>query len=387
MRRQLPVYSPLTLGALASGLAALGSDRAEAAVTAALAEAWGGDALRTASGTGALTLAIRAAVRHAPGPVALPAYACYDVATAADGADAAVLLYDIDPATLGPDFGSLERALAAGARAVVVAHLYGVPVDLRTVAQLADAHGAVVIEDAAQAAGTTIGGRRAGSIGSLGVLSFGRGKGVTGGSGGALLGNDELGRALVARARAELLPGRTTARELVSTAAQWLLGRPSLYALPASLPFLGLGETRYRAAEPVRRPSRFSAGVLRRTLELADAEAAIRRANAERIMRILPRGLAVPQGGPGRAGYLRLPVVAEERWIERLGGAAARRLGISRGYPDCLCALAPLAPRVANAGSDLDGAQSLSRALHTMPTHSGLSDRDIARMAALVALA
>jgi dTDP-4-amino-4,6-dideoxygalactose transaminase len=384
MRRQLPVYSPLSLGALIGGAAAMLRPGAEDELAAGLRERWAGaDVLRTASGTGALTLALGAAARRAPGPVALPAYACYDLATAADGARASVLLYDVDPGTLGPDFPSLERALAAGARTVVAVHLYGVPVDLAHVTELARRYGAIVIEDAAQAAGTTIGGRPAGTIGPLGILSFGRGKGITGGSGGALLGNDELGRAIVREVAGALGPGRTSAREVVATAAQWLLGRPMLYALPASLPFLGLGETRYRAAEPVRGPSRFSAGVLRRTLELADEEAAVRRTSAERIMRILPRGLHVPGSPVGRAGYLRLPIVADDVWTRRLGGSQARRLGILAGYPAALADLAGFGPRAGNAGDGFEGARRLALHLFTAPTHSRLSAADFARLARL----
>ncbi len=73
-------------------------------------------AVLTDSGTTALTLAIRAAQRIRPGPVSLPAYCCYDLATAADGAGADVLLYDLDPLTLGPDWSSFERTLGRGSR-------------------------------------------------------------------------------------------------------------------------------------------------------------------------------------------------------------------------------------------------------------------------------
>ena len=75
------------------------------------------------SGTSALTLAMRAA--GAGSIVALPAWCCYDVATAALGAGARVVHYDVDPATLTPDLASLRGALRQGATSVVVAALYG----------------------------------------------------------------------------------------------------------------------------------------------------------------------------------------------------------------------------------------------------------------------
>src|SRR5690606_25328323 len=100
------------------------------------------------------TLALRlATAERGSRRIALPAYGCYDLATACDGAEVEVLLYDIDPETLGPDWTSLEWALAQGARTIVVAYLYGMPVDLGRVRSLAAAHQAVIIEDAAQGIG------------------------------------------------------------------------------------------------------------------------------------------------------------------------------------------------------------------------------------------
>src|SRR5262249_32635658 len=75
----------------------------------------------TDSGTTALSAALRAVLEGRPGlSVALPAYACYDLATAAEGAGASVLLYDLDPQTLAPDVTQLQATLRHGAAVVVV---------------------------------------------------------------------------------------------------------------------------------------------------------------------------------------------------------------------------------------------------------------------------
>ena len=79
------------------------------------------------SGTSALTMALRSLGR-AP-TVALPAYGCFDLATAAIGAGAKVRLYDLDPATLGPLDSSLSEAIEAGIDGLVLAHLYGIPAE------------------------------------------------------------------------------------------------------------------------------------------------------------------------------------------------------------------------------------------------------------------
>ena len=149
-----PVYSPLSLPAVFAGPFRTGrTARARAHIQHDYAPQ---DLLLTDSGTSALRLALEAiaAKRDEPSSVvAMPAYCCFDIATAADGAGAKVVLYDLDPATLSPDPDSLQRALALRPAVVVVAHLYGLSADLDLVATAARGIGAVVVEDAAQGAG------------------------------------------------------------------------------------------------------------------------------------------------------------------------------------------------------------------------------------------
>jgi DegT/DnrJ/EryC1/StrS aminotransferase family len=379
-----PAHSPVTLEAVASGIRALagGAARARGGVTAALSERFGCcDLLLTDSGTSALTLALRAGRQRTPGPVALPAYGCYDIATAADGSDAQVLLYDLDPATLGPNPDSLRETLEHGARTVVVAHLYGIPVELAAVRSLTGPYDALLIEDAAQGAGAGYGGRPLGSLGSLGVLSFGRGKGVTAGRGGALLANDTAGAAALAAVRGRLLPGGTSTTEPIALLAQWALGRPSLYAIPASLPFLGLGETVYRRPREPRGISAFALGVLRRTLSSTDGEAASRRAHAERLLSHMgaagPDLVAVQTPAPAIPGYLRLPLLVSEAQSKRVRSNAATRLGIMPGYPGTLGELPGFGARVCNRAARFPGARRLVDSLATLPTYGLLRERDL----------
>ena len=393
LRRQLPVHSPLGLAALAAGTRALLSARAglaaEAEVQRRLAERFAGAAvLRTDSGTSALRLALHALGVARTGPVALPAYCCYDIATAADGAGVPVLLYDLDPLTLGPSLPSLAAALEAGAQAVVAVHLYGVPADLGEICRLAEQHRALVVEDAAQGAGMTWEGRPAGATGSLGVLSFGRGKGCTGGGGGALLANDAAGERALAVARHELARASGGGDRLAAAAAQWLLARPSLYGIPASLPFLGLGETMYREPTPPSAPPAATAGILAATWEAAERENRIRRRNGSRLQEHVVAGggpalAAIQPPDGGEPGWLRLPVLAlQDR--AALDTPAARRLGIMPGYPQSLADLPGFGERVANRSADFSGARRLAAQLLTLPTHSLLTDRDLAKLEAWV---
>ena len=335
------------------------------------------DLLLTDSGTSALNLALTASARSAESRgsqplAALPAYGCYDLATAADAAGVRVVLYDLDPDTLGPNWASLERVVAGGATSVVVAHLYGVPVDVRRVRSICRGR-ADLIEDAAQAAGAVVEGRPAGGIGSLSVLSFGRGKGRTGGGGGALLANDSAGAALLATVREFPGPAPRGGRQLIALVAQWLLARPWVYGIPASLPFLGLGETVYHAPwSPEECPAEWAA-VLAADWSSADQEVEIRSTNAERLAR-RARGnasLTVPRlEGGAIASYLRFPVVVSE--AARVEARSLRSLGVMPGYPAALPDLAGFGERCVATGDSYAGARLLARRLVTLPVHSRL---------------
>ena len=188
-RHQLAAYSPIRPAWIA---AAMGSALRPGAVDELrrhLRDAYrANDVALVDSGTHALQLALEVALRaRSGGVVAIPGFTCFDVATAVVGSGARVILYDIDPATLQPDFESLESAFRSGASIAVIASLYGMPIRWDDVQSAAAAHDVLVIEDAAQGHGATWKGQPLGSLGDLSVLSFSRGKGWTGGYGGALL--------------------------------------------------------------------------------------------------------------------------------------------------------------------------------------------------------
>lgn len=72
-------------------------------------------------------------------------------------------------------------------KVIVVAHLYGTPGKIDEIKAIADAHGAVIIEDAAESLGATYKGRQTGSFGNYGCISFNGNKIITGSSGGMFL--------------------------------------------------------------------------------------------------------------------------------------------------------------------------------------------------------
>ena len=390
IRHQLPVYSPLPLQALMRALSGrLENGKDPLAVLAELlAEETGAERVMLyGSGTQALQVALRTAVDAVGGEVALPAYSCFDVATAAVATKVPVRFYDVEPRTLGPDLASLEAVLATGARVVVAGPLYGIPLDWGPVQEIARQCGAVLVEDAAQAHGCQPGEGEAGTFGDLSILSFGRGKGWTGGAGGALLTRSpdvDFGSAPMAGAD-EGDPGGLVL--LLRALAQWTLGRPSLYGLPSALPWLGLGETNYRKPTPPVLMRRRAAALALGTREASLVEEAHRRAAAGSLLKALEavgltpdpvRTVALPRGAV--PGYLRLPVLLQDGISGFPSVRRANALGIARGYPIPLTELAPLQPFHAGAHARCPAAELLVQGLVTLPTHSLVREGDRERI-------
>ena len=98
---------------------------------------------------------------------------------------------DIDPVTYNLDASQIESKVTGKTRAIIPVHLYGQMADMHVVMAVAEKHGFVVIEDAAQAIGAESKGRRAGSIGHYGCFSFFPSKNLgAAGDGGMIVTND-----------------------------------------------------------------------------------------------------------------------------------------------------------------------------------------------------
>ncbi len=129
-------------------------------------------AVGVASGTDALFLALRLCGVGRDDEVILPAFTFVATAGPVSALGARPVFADIDPATFNLDPARLESRITSRTRAIIAVHLYGLPADMDPIAQLAAARGLAVIEDNAQAIGASYNGRKTGSLGSLGCLSF-----------------------------------------------------------------------------------------------------------------------------------------------------------------------------------------------------------------------
>jgi dTDP-4-amino-4,6-dideoxygalactose transaminase len=124
------------------------------------------------SGTDALSLALHA-LEIGPGDeVILPTFTFFATAGSVCRTGARPVFVDIDPVTYNLDSLQVENKITARTRAVVVVHLFGQCADMEPLWRIAERHGVILIEDAAQALGSEYQGKRAGSLGGIGCLSF-----------------------------------------------------------------------------------------------------------------------------------------------------------------------------------------------------------------------
>jgi dTDP-4-amino-4,6-dideoxygalactose transaminase len=125
------------------------------------------------SGTDALLLALMA-IGVGPGDeVITTPYSFFATAGAVARLGAKPVLVDIDPKTYNIDPSKIGKAVTSKSKAIIPVHLYGQCADMAPLMELAQRHNLKVIEDAAQAIGSEYrDGRRAGSMGTVGCLSF-----------------------------------------------------------------------------------------------------------------------------------------------------------------------------------------------------------------------
>ncbi len=212
---QIPFNRPYTTGAEARYIAeAIGNGHLSGngpfcrRTAARIAEMTGARAvLLTPSCSAALEM-IAQLTEVGPGDeVIMPSFTFVTTATAFVLRGAVPVFVDVRPDTLNLDERAVEAAITKRTRAIMAVHYAGVGCDMDALTAIADRHGLLLLEDAAQGVMATYRDRPLGAIGDLGALSFHETKNVTCGEGGALLIND--GRWIE---RAEILHEKGTNR-------------------------------------------------------------------------------------------------------------------------------------------------------------------------------
>ncbi|MBA3521183.1 MAG: DegT/DnrJ/EryC1/StrS family aminotransferase [Gemmatimonadales bacterium] len=198
-------------------------------------------AIGCASGTDALLLPLRA-LDLAPGDeVITPAFTFFATAGAIHNAGGKPVFVDIDPATFNVSPAAIEAAITPRTRGIVVVHLFGQMAPVEQIVPIAERHGLMLIEDAAQA----IGARRrldgawqmAGELGTVGTFSFFPSKNLGGyGDGGMMVTQDD---ALADRLRRLRLHGGTRQYHHDEVGYNSRLDTLQAAVLLAKLPHLG----------------------------------------------------------------------------------------------------------------------------------------------------
>lgn len=150
------------------------------------------------SGTSALHLALLAAGIGPGDEVITVPFTFVATVAAIHYTGAKTVFVDIDPRTYTMDARAIEAAITSRTKAIIPVHLYGLPVEMDLILEIAKKYRVVVIEDAAQAHGAEYGGRRVGGIGHMGCFSFYPGKnlGAYGEGGMVMTADPEFARAV-----------------------------------------------------------------------------------------------------------------------------------------------------------------------------------------------
>ncbi|AFZ56065.1 DegT/DnrJ/EryC1/StrS family aminotransferase [Anabaena cylindrica FACHB-243] len=143
------------------------------------------------SGTDALYLALRALGVGAGDEVITTPFTFFATTEVISAVGATPVFVDIDATTFNLDVAQITEAITPKTKAMIPVHLFGLPVDMTALMEVAQFHNLAVIEDCAQATGATWDSQKVGSIGHVGCFSFYPTKNLGGcGDGGAITTND-----------------------------------------------------------------------------------------------------------------------------------------------------------------------------------------------------
>jgi dTDP-4-amino-4,6-dideoxygalactose transaminase len=153
----------------------------------------GGEAIAVNSGTSALHLALLASGIGPDDEVITVSMTFVATVAAIVYCGATPVMVDVDPLTWTMDPVACEAAITPRTKAIMPVHLHGQMADVEALREIAEQHGLVLIEDAAQAHGASRGGNRAGLVGTAAGFSFYPGKNLGAiGEGGAVLTRDPM---------------------------------------------------------------------------------------------------------------------------------------------------------------------------------------------------
>jgi len=175
--------------------------------------------------------------------VIVQSYTCFSVAKVLEESNLDIVILDTNPVTLDYNYEELESIVDEKTLCVIATHLFGASANLKRIKKITEKYGAYIIEDAAQKQPDLL---KETSIADATIYSFGRGKPISL-MGGSILGinNTEINKALQTVEKKSILVGNYGLNTIFKMVIADIFTNPLLYALPAWLPFLRVGETIY----------------------------------------------------------------------------------------------------------------------------------------------
>lgn len=143
------------------------------------------------NGSVALDLIVEALRLEAGDEVIMPDFTIISCAAALVRKGVKPVLVDADPDTWNMDVTQIEQKITDKTKAIMVVHLYGLPVEMDQVLSIAGKYNLLVIEDGAEAHGLTYRGQKCGGFGTITAMSFYPNKHITTGEGGIVMTDDE----------------------------------------------------------------------------------------------------------------------------------------------------------------------------------------------------
>jgi len=350
------------------------------------------------SGTAALIITLTALKRCSTRrSVVIPAYTCPLVPLAIMHCGLMPVLCDVGRNTFDLSHAVLDGIVNNDTLAIVPTHLGGRIADVDNVLAIARRHGAMVIEDAAQALGSEVNGRSAGTLADAGFYSLAVGKGLTLYEGGVLVARDAGLRQLLREASQSIAPYRLSweIRRLAELAGYALLYRPSLLKLSFGIPLRrklrhhnvidAVGDN-LSAAIPLHRVGvwrrSIGASALNRLPSFLDAIAV---QAAERIELLKRCGITVitdPPSGRGTWPFLMILMPSTRARDAALARLWPAGLGVGRLFIHALPDYKYLSPDLKSA--DVPNARDFATRMLTITNSPWLNDADFARICAVL---
>ena len=339
------------------------------------------------SGTAALAAAVTVAIRMARQEhpeVIIPAYGCPDLVSAVLHAGAKPVLVDLQPERPWMDLDRLSSCMGARTVAIIAVDLLGIPERMAEIRKLAGKASVLLIEDSAQAFPVHV--TDTCWSGDLVVLSFGRGKPVNLLGGGAVLYRDTLLGNALAKVAAE--PRAAPIQDVgfrVKTAIYNRLRSPRLYWMLQGLPFLHLGETRFRPLTGISGMDEYRVGLLSANIEAyRDSSSSVQNAVTDMIAELADNGeqlLDLPDvcGISRNQRLLRYPLLIARDQRDRIYRELREAgMGPSRMYPSSLPDIPGLKALLTGQGR-FPMAEDFAARILTLPIHDRVAVTDIRR--------